>query len=250
MPSPDFKPIVLKLDGSRIPSDKFVQAVDSFYGLIASVSRAVPGGEKLSWNANVEAGSIQLSATPEPSTHNIEAAIAVKEAVVDGLSMLEQEKVRPEYFDDGALRKVYDLASVIADMDDEGISVVRVRHGDELKDISHQAVAHVNDLLGSRSSAHGSVEGRLQTLSERGELRFVVYDPLTDAPIKCLFSHELIEDVAKSFGRRVLVYGLIRYREDGTPNSVRVEHFEVFPSSEDLPSAQDVKGVLGVPEYE
>lgn len=231
--------ISIKIDGVRIPSNQFVKVVDAFYGLIDDVSGEILDGNKLSWSTDVRTGSILMDAIPEPSHQNNGAAFAVTQAVIRGLSTIEEDSVRPKSFTDSALRKAHDLASVVCDT---GISFLSVRCGDIDNKISHQTVVHVNAILKATTAAYGTVDGQLQMLTARKGLQFSVYDPVTDRPVTCKFDNNLLEEVIAAFGKRVQVYGKILYRSDGTPNNVVVESFREY--KECFPSAQDVRGIL------
>jgi hypothetical protein len=98
--------------------------------------------------------------------------------------------------------------------------------------------------LGVYSKALGSVEGRLSTISERGALKFIVYDSLTDKPIRCNISDDLLFEATKGFRKRVYVYGLISYDKNGTPKSINVQDLKVFQEREKLPSAFEICGIL------
>jgi hypothetical protein len=51
-------------------------------------------------------------------------------------------------------------------------------------------------------------------------------------------------EAVRAFGRRVEVYGAVRYRADGVPVSITAEEIVPFPSSEDLPGFRSVRGIL------
>jgi hypothetical protein len=112
---------------------------------------------------------------------------------------------------------------------------------------SDRLVAHVDSVLGNIVSAIGSVEGRLEGLNVHGSNRyFNVYDDLTGERVQCQFGHRI--DVAKIGGaveRRVSVSGEIRYRETGEIVNVIAHSLDVFPQESDLPSADDVYGIIG-----
>jgi hypothetical protein len=234
--------VVLSLDGVKIPADGFVRAVDSFFGILASVTRAV-GDRSFSWDVSVRPGSAEIIANADLEGIDPVVLERALDVLADGFSTLEREPLRPAYFDDSALRKIHNLASVI--VPEGGIDSVKILIDGRRQPLSHSSVTNVNVLIGSPRTAYGTVEGRLQMLSERGGLRFVIYDSATDKAIRCLFEEEMLDEIASAFRKRVLVYGKIRYRLDGTTTSVHVERFEVFPEVRDLPSAKDVKGILG-----
>nr|VFK14293.1 MAG: hypothetical protein BECKLPF1236B_GA0070989_105916 [Candidatus Kentron sp. LPFa] len=78
----------------------------------------------------------------------------------------------------------------------------------------------------------------------RGNQHFNVYEPIWDEPIRCNVNDDLIEEAAKYFGRRVEVYGMVRYQEDGSPISIAVEEIAPFPDAVELLDFRDLKGIL------
>jgi len=90
----------------------------------------------------------------------------------------------------------------------------------------------------------GSIEGTLEVLSGHGRLEVVVYDPLDGRAIKCELSPEDMRSALDNFMRRVEVFGKIRYRRDGMAVSVKVDEIIPFPRSEEIPSLDQVRGIL------
>jgi hypothetical protein len=97
-----------------------------------------------------------------------------------------------------------------------------------------------------RGKALGSVEGKLLILSKQGGIAVIIYDSLSDKPVRCVISDELIPIAAQAFGKdkRASVTGMISYGKEGIPQSIKVEEIKVFPDREELPSAFDVYGIL------
>src|SRR5438445_133094 len=75
--------------------------------------------------------------------------------------------------------------------------------------------------------------------------RFAIFDVLTDKRVECFFtSHVTLDDVLRGVGRRVAVTGIIKTRPDGERVSVEARELRVFPAEEELPSPDDVRGIL------
>jgi len=54
----------------------------------------------------------------------------------------------------------------------------------------------------------------------------------------------MIDDVLGSFRKRVEIEGRIHYRRNGTPISIEAFEIEVLPDDSDLPTADDVRGIM------
>jgi hypothetical protein len=50
----------------------------------------------------------------------------------------------------------------------------------------------------------------------------------------------------RSRGKQVEVFGLIHYRKNGTPISIEAEHIVRLPDDSELPTAEDVRGILAI----
>ena len=91
----------------------------------------------------------------------------------------------------------------------------------------------------------GTIEGELEGLIIHGTKRFLLHDRSTGRQVICHFgdaiSGEQLRDV---FGKRMAVTGEIRSRRSGDRESVDVSSYYVFPPENELPSAQEVCGLL------
>ena len=236
--------LTLKLDGQHITAERFVKAVASFVALINDVSEAVTNERgAFRWIVSVESGSAIVHFRPEP--HRADASfvpLSVK-AINDGLDMLDKRAERPRFWSDNALRRAKEIADVL-DAERGALDRVSVSVDHRGRDLTRKVVAHVDALIGSEYKSLGTIEGRLRTVTEAGGMHFVVQDPLTHNNVRCYFEEDDLDDYIRAFGRRVAVYGEIRYRKDGVPVSISVREFRVLREASELPKAKDVKGIL------
>jgi hypothetical protein len=66
----------------------------------------------------------------------------------------------------------------------------------------------------------GSIEGHLDALNLHGATTFTIWDRVTGAPVRCYFAREDKERIKGLLEHRVLVAGLIRYFQNGTPHTI------------------------------
>jgi hypothetical protein len=163
------------------------------------------------------------------------------EAVPAGMASLEQGDERPRYFTDRALELTATLSTITRDL-----PYVRTRNGAGTVEITKAAARHAQRILDQPYvSDMGTVEGRLEELNIHGRRRFVIFDELTGQRIECHFGHRIaIDDITRGVERRVAVTGEIRSRESGEIVSVIATGIEVFPPDDELPTADDVRGIL------
>lgn len=232
--------LTLDLEGARIPSDRFRRAVNAFLDLVEQVGREV-SGRKVDWIVSVKGGSAHLSATPEAAPH-LPAAEIVR-VISSGVRLVERRAQRPRYFSDDALESMRELAT---SADGRGLVRASITAGSvKPVAVSRRTADHVDVLLEAFVKDHGTIEGRLESLSRRGGPHFFVFDALTDEAVRCYIPEAKMQEAIAAFGRRVAVTGLVRYRKStGQPLSVEVDDIFTFPAEETLPKADDVYGIL------
>jgi hypothetical protein len=239
-----YRMVTLNIKGDRISAEKLRSSIGAFYGFIDEVASEVSGQRKpIRWIVRVRKGSIVLINEPEiirELSPNVTETIF--ESIKRGVDSLGKEAVRPAYFSDRALEFLQDLASIPKERTN-GLEAISITVETKSYELTPHVIANVDSILGVYSKALGSVEGRLSTLSERGGLKIIVYDSLSDKPIRCDITEELLFEATKAFGKRVYVYGLISYDKNGNPKSIRVQELKMF-EKEKLPSAYEICGIL------
>lgn len=233
----------LEIDGPKITADKFARGVNAFVHLIGDVADNVADKRNaLRWIVSVEPGSILIKVIPESDKAPSDIIPSTIKAIGDGIDVIENRAERPRYFSDNALKNVQELASIL-DGTNQGLESVKIWMNGKPNSLSNKSIANIKALLETYTTAIGSVEGKLEMITERGGLLFNVYDFLTDTPVKCSFKEELIPQITSAFGKRVSVYGVIKYRRGGIPISIQVENFRVL-GRDKLPTFEDVRGIL------
>ncbi len=242
----DTPKLTLDLDGPKITSDRFRKAVEAFFGMVDDVSRQIAGEAKVKWIVSVKGGSIHLSAAPEASKLDVANKVPqIARAVRTGISLISRRPERPKYFTDNALRHARDLAMI---PEARQIETAEISLANSSAKLTAKTVANIDALLGSHIKDYGTLEGRLLVLSAQGGPNIAVVDPLTDRAVRCWVNEAQLEEAIRAFRKRVAVTGLVRYRRDGQPNSIEVDEFVVFPDRSELPSAEEVHGILSKSE--
>ena len=106
-----------------------------------------------------------------------------------------------------------------------------------------------NDLDLAPVSCFGSVQGRIQCLSNRGSLCFTLYDHLHDQPVVCFLEPGNEGIMREAWGHLVEVQGLIQ-REKGTHLPSRITHIkqiQILPETDRNDWHQAI-GAFPVPE--
>ncbi|MFL5799166.1 MAG: hypothetical protein ACJ77A_14700 [Actinomycetota bacterium] len=238
----------LTLDGPGLTWANFVQASEALDGIMKSVDRSVSESAEPSvrWiiRSISKASPLVVEIEGRPARNDVKQAVVRKTvgAVANGIRRLQRRAERPPFFSDRALEK----AKMLADLRGKNLSDIRVRKGKQQVEVTSRLSANVDELIGPKYSSLGSVEGTLEAITIHNKHEFSIYDSLTGRRVRCNFGQRVdLDEVKQGFGDRVAAYGTIHYRATGEPVSVDVESFEVFPPATDLPSADDVQGILG-----
>jgi len=231
------------LDTPEVTLKQLANIADDLHGLFREVQDSLIPTGRVRWIVDhiSMASPLEVVSRPVSDDPLVPGPMLglLSSSISGGLKQLQRQALRPPYFTDDALEKARDIVALVRKA--EGTLTV------DSVPLDEHVVANVNEMLGSVSSAIGSIEGRLESLNVHGSNRyFNVYDSLSGARIKCDFGHRIpADEVGAAAEKRVLVHGEIRYREDGEIVNVIARSIEVFPPEEELPSANDVLGILG-----
>lgn len=238
--------LALEIAGSQITPEKFLRAVRAFFGLVQEVTAEIVGGDgTVEWAVKVNDGSAIVGV--DPASYTVAPAMldTIRANVLRGLETLEIDATEPEHFPEAAMKHARDLANVVG-TDEDDDTRVRIWVNKKAKPLTHKIVANAIEILRTAYEDHGSIEGRLQVVSEEGKLHCNVRDPVTGRAIRCVIEETMLPEAFAAFRKRVEVTGQVRYRKDGTPTSIKVESMSVFPEPSQLPSFHDIRGLLKI----
>lgn len=242
----------LRIDGD-IVIEAFREAIVNFITLLHEVDEAVSGGRSVRWKlADLRRESpAVLTWVGEPrKTRTKKGPVqdfspAVGEELMEGVEKLERGLGRPRVFSDDALDATKRLAHLKMRRGITGIAIrgenADPRKGPKTIDVTERAAAAVNDLIGPRYTAPGSVEGTLQAINSHGHLYFVVYDNIWGGRVRCDIPESLKRKALDVFDQRVLVRGLVSTDAAGHPRHVKVEGIDPLPGRDRLP--QSIRGL-------
>lgn len=224
----DTATLVLK---GKVSLSNFATAVQGFTDLLNALASDVAKGAHIDW---------QLAVLEAASAHT-----TVKGVTLDGWDPALVPKVVHAYRDVGnalrakrpipyspevrasALRIVGvmngEIRSVVFETADDDVEVFSPGHEPE----PVKAAPRLTQI------AHGSIRGRVQSLSNRHELRFTLYDLVHDNPVSC-YLQEGSEDLMRaSWGRMAIVEGVVRRDPfTGHPTTIRqITKVYVIPES-------------------
>lgn len=247
MAKPQNPPVVrFEIDTDDLPFQRFLEIASDFIAVLREVDRDVAPQAGVSWliESISKSSPLALALRPVASNRNVGAALPrnLVRTVNSGIKRVQQRAERPAHFTDRALEKARALVEVAT----TGGAVVRIGTVKAPVRVDSKLVEHVDAILGATISSIGTVEGTLEAFNVHGRSRyFNVYDALTGERIRCDFGHRIpAHEIGAAAERRVAVHGEIKYRETGEIVNIVVHSFEVFPGEDDLPTADDVRGIL------
>lgn len=237
------RPITLRMDQNVIPAQDFKAAVDAFIDLLQNVSENVQPDAKIQWGIGVEKGSAVINAFPQGDAGQYLRPIA--EAMTAGLAALAVgSEARPKHFNDKALQAARKLSSLRT----EDIVVTLSSPWEEVP-LSKRVAVAVQETMGTKYSDYGTIEGTIDVLkiSKTDSYEARIRDDFTNHETTVILLDGEALDQFFLFAKnkqRVSVSGLVQYRAGGIPKSIMAEQYEVFPDASELPSIEDMIGIL------
>jgi hypothetical protein len=186
--------------GGDVPLELFAQTMRNFEHLIELLSKEMGEGLPVSWLVDdLSSGSATITIRGEAMDTEVIERVSRAYTII-GRSLEEGE---PIPYAPSIARAAENITKVL----NGKITSIQFEAGDEVATVtagisSDQAVR----LLG----AFGSVEGRIETLSHRNWLGFMLYDFLNDRAIRCYLAPNQTEAVRNAWGRRAIVRGWVR----------------------------------------
>ena len=232
-------PLTLELNGDDLTPELFVRGVRSFFTILNQLTDQID--DSVAWRVQVKEGSNLIGVYPNGSASAVSVG-SIFNNIEAGLATLEKEAQEPENFPPRALEGVRDLAKI--SLGSDGDIGVRVWVDKRPHSLSAHSIAHIDDILKAGFEEQGAVSGKIETISEHGNAKFVIFQPLNSNPVQCVVPQERLADALKAFGKRAEVYGLVRYGKDGKAKRIKVEDIVIFPDDTNSPQHLDVLGLL------
>jgi hypothetical protein len=247
--APDQIPTNLTLEiGENLSPDRFMAAVRAFFGYVEELSRAVAhGGQPSRWIVRVREGSTLLAVDPSPATPP-DVAHRIYARAERGIRHLIERDIDDSGLPETALRHL----RILSELTESGLNkapAVPIKLWIEKRPISFEpAIASaIREDLHADYNDYGTIEGLIETIQESyGNLQFYLRDAMLRQRVRCYFPEALLPEVFDKFRKRVEVSGIIRYRKNGTPISIEAEQIIGFPDDHELPTAEDVRGILRI----
>lgn len=234
--------ITLELDEEVISIADFKSASDSFLDLVKEVSKQVSDKKikDTDWQVKVYDGSIGIGLSA--NNQNTYSELTIKN-IVEGINELTNG-FRPALFTDKAIESAKALAQLFKSK--KAISP-NVRIWDKTNQsvaITRKVADVAKELLEAHYQEDGAVDGILERVDAHGKLEFRVYDLLDNRPIKCEIKESQEQEALANFRKRVEVIGVVKYRKDGLPVSIKANRIVKFPDKSEIPSLLKMREIF------
>ena len=205
--------ITVALEGPDIPFPSFATAVYELNRLVQALSTEVAKDSQLAWGVDaLEVGSAiatmrgrVLGGDPEGTIRVSTAYETVAEALARGGTIPYSQKIRKP-------------ARALAKLLKDDVTAVRL----ETPQRDFTILAGPTQPEARIAPTLGAVEGRIQTLSNRGSLRFTLFDTLEDHAVSCYLTPGSEDMIRQLWGQLAIVEGEIRRDSlTGRPTAIR-----------------------------
>lgn len=230
--------IEIKIEGKLTP-ERFVEAIQSFFSLVEGVAKNV-ASSPVNWFVEVDKGSAVVRArVANPSAESGRAVDAVCRGV---RSLRSGNRTLPYGFTKREILACKSLAALNGD----DVQSISIKNGSAPEDVPQTIVETTEAILsGEAYTAFGSIEGKIDSLSDKQTFICSITDPIYHREITCYFQKsEVAEEAYRGFRKRVMAGGLIRYAKEGHPTSIVVDTIRIFPEESELPTIEEVQALF------
>ncbi len=243
--TPDIIPSDLTLEiGDDLSPERFLAAVKAFFGYVKEISDTTSNTDTdVTWKVHVKEGSALIGMVPTGSAP-ISVIDAVYAKVSKGIEHIRSGDIEGANLPEAALKHLRYL-SEMSEPDKRKPVEMRLWVRKQPIAMSADIGRAIAEDWRSAYSDFGTIEGKLDTIQERGSLQIFVRDALYQGSIKCYFDEGLLPKAFENFRKRVEISGTIHYRKNGKPISIEVATIDGLPDDSELPTADDVRGLLG-----
>jgi hypothetical protein len=206
--------MALNLDGN-ISVGRYAEALKRFDALIKALNKDVGEGADITWIiSGLRAGSTFTEARGVPASEDAYPAVErMADAYLESGEAIAENRIIP--YSQEIQRAALSLASLNGEI--RGMRWENVKDDVTLEQTRPQGFTKKET-----QGAYGGIEGRVQTLSSRGSLRFTLYDLLHDRAVSCYLTPGAEETMRDVWGKIALVEGWVkRDAQTGRPITIR-----------------------------
>lgn len=223
MPVQTDNSVTLRLNGSVL-LDEFADGVDRFRQIVDGLTKAIARNEEIEWAIgglffapSQEFDVAKTTALGHATEAKARAAIWEVVTRYERIGMaLRSGRPLPSEFPKVVRQAADDLRSMING------KIRSITFETPSKDIEIKRIPQPEQAPQVADVSFGAIEGRVETISRRGQLHFTIYDRGFDSPVSCYVSSGMEEQMKTIWGRMVMVEGMVRRDpETDRPTAIR-----------------------------
>jgi hypothetical protein len=237
----------LKFDGRRITVADLLEAASRVLSILREVDArtTLREGGSLDWiirDLNYGSAELVVEAEPQGETTPVWAPAEVPRIFAAGMRQIVETGTRPDAFSETAMRRAYELTSILSENGIRSFTVGRNGNG---VSITPELRKPVRKTLEGPYLEIGTIEGYIDSISAHDSpYSCHVYSVMSGEPVRCYFDPAHLDLVHALFKKRASVRGVFNTRANGEITSMRARSFERMPSAEELPTVDDILGIL------
>jgi hypothetical protein len=220
--------ITVSLEGDSVTLATFAAAVQATLSTVDALSREIAPETRVQWLVDdLSRSSAQVTIRGRTVVGEEESTELIVSAFGEVAQNLERHQRVPRS------KKVAAAAGRFLDLIGPDLRAVRL----ETPDVDAVIEQRDQPMLGivPRSGTLGAVRGRIQTLSNRGSIRFTLFDTLADKGISCYLEPDDQEQMRGLWGRLAVVEGVVSRNRQGQPRSIRhITSITPLPDSDEV----------------
>lgn len=229
-------------DDGQVRLEAFLSELQSLRGTLSRLDRDANDGKtasyfrisELSYNSPVRVtiDPHPLPGKPPSGLIVIESLNRVAAALANGSDLID--------LDAELLGDIRNLALPVGTK----VKSATLLFNDSRIDLTPQIVSRVDAALAVDEECEGFLQGNLEQINlHLGANTFQIFPDVGPKKVACHFPPHLYDDAIFAVGRRVDVFGTLRYRaRTNFPHQIEVSNIEVHPRESDLPDWDDLRG--------
>ncbi len=242
------EPIFLRVgEGTVVELPELVGAMNDFLGLLREFDSTVAQRRagNLIWRVTTleKAPAPIVGVTPFTKGALNDTSERVERELISNVSALTKRGDREKLLSDAALNRVERIAKMSPRI---GPSLIytSVKNVPLVTIVNVETLKHVKELTAVQFTSYGTIVGCLGSISVHKGHELRIWDQQTDRPVRCHFNEARESQAKDLLGKQVVASGMVKADRYGRPISMRVEEFDSFIASVNLPTIEEMCGIL------
>lgn len=237
--------ITIKIEGknAKLEVRPFVNIINHTISILQNLEKEISESResKTIWRIEEVKMESPLQMTCRGETDTEEETIDTITPFMGGMREIETEGTRPKHFN---IRSLNIAKDILHYTQNGGVYITFDAPEQKSVKPTEKSVANLILLTAPKIKPYWSytqIEGRLDDIAAHSESpRFIVYDPLTDAKIRCEFDKSKIKNIRSLVTERVRISGETKFDENHRPVEVKVESYKRLREQSELPQIADL----------